>query len=200
MQVEKEQLALQALLAAEIDRLPVKLSTVAACYQVGLFTYRDYARATETTMAQLADRFGADGFSQNLRGRMAVFYNDSGNPRRVRWTVAHELGHILLGHLNGGGMDRKDSDRHADALAAELLCPQVVVTACGCGSKQQLAELCDISQTAAECRLREIRRREERRLPEDELLLERFGEFIAERRNRPAADEPAMPRLRCRRL
>jgi Zn-dependent peptidase ImmA (M78 family) len=39
---------------------------------------------------------------------------------RLRWNVAHELGHIVL-HVNGGGS--ADLERQADEFAAELLTP-----------------------------------------------------------------------------
>lgn len=52
-----------------------------------------------------------------------VLYNASGpNPRRLSFTLAHEVGHILLGHKRDGD----EEERLANAFAAELLMPRVL--------------------------------------------------------------------------
>lgn len=48
------------------------------------------------------DAEGADAKTHHQRGSSdyLVVYDDRvDNYRRVRWTMAHEIGHILLGHL-----------------------------------------------------------------------------------------------------
>lgn len=197
MTEELRLLAAQALANAGVRRLPVRMCHLARSCNVRLFTYTDYARAAETTVEEIIRRFGPDGFTQRLGGSTAVFYRECANLRRVRWTVAHELAHVLLGHLDGQG-DPRTADRQADRLARELLCPAAVVAACGC---DDLVELCDISPSAArvsgEPAASEAASDEERR------LMESFADFIAERKRRGQTREGAavtLPRLRSRRL
>lgn len=201
MTVEERTVAVRALLDAGTTRLPVHLREVAACYGVALFTYSQYAQATETTVAQVAKRFGADGFSQSYFGKPAVFYRECGNLGRLRWTVAHELGHLLLGHLDGRAPDGDEADRQADALAAELLCPSGVVAACGSVGQATLARMCDISVAAAGCRLRDIARGRGAESPEEQELAVRFVGFITERKSRinHGCDEE-LPRPRSMRI
>ncbi|MEG1390792.1 MAG: ImmA/IrrE family metallo-endopeptidase [Angelakisella sp.] len=143
-------LACEALLKAGVRRLPVRIKSVAEQFGISVFTYTQYADTVDCSVAEVAQRYGADGFTQCIGGRVAVFYYQNGNLRRIRWTIAHELAHVLLGHLQDGG--GADADRQADAMAAELLCPSAVVTACGCTGPRELVQLCDISPAAAACR------------------------------------------------
>lgn len=73
-----------------------------------------------------------DGFSGQLRReRRVIQVNQAHHPHRQRWTIAHELGHYVLGHdtvLFVGdtqelGDPRKFNDREADMFAANLLMP-----------------------------------------------------------------------------
>lgn len=57
-----------------------------------------------------------------------VLYNDDvcfGNQGSRRWSLAHELGHIILGH------DRDDSvcEREANSFAQHLICPRPILEA-----------------------------------------------------------------------
>lgn len=64
-----------------------------------------------------------DGLTVRRDGRYVVLYNDQvGNERRRAFTLAHEVGHILLSH---GGEDPEVEEREANAFAASLLCPAI---------------------------------------------------------------------------
>ena len=52
-----------------------------------------------------------------------VLYDDGANPFRRRFTLAHELGHIILNH----SMEEKYEEDEADYFAAELLAPSPVL-------------------------------------------------------------------------
>lgn len=53
-------------------------------------------------------------------GRHVIVIAATGNWFRENYALAHELGHLVLGHL---GVPRKDHERAANAFAAELLMP-----------------------------------------------------------------------------
>ena len=71
-------------------------------------------------MRQLANA-EAITFRQTIQGetRFIVVYREGGNPARLRFTLAHELGHRLL-HRG----DEPDMEREADCFASHLLCPR----------------------------------------------------------------------------
>lgn len=65
-----------------------------------------------------------DGFSLNLN---LIHYNSTQSDTRIRFTIAHELGHILLGHNSvNRSIDfysKDPNEKLANAFAAELLVP-----------------------------------------------------------------------------
>lgn len=67
-----------------------------------------------------------DAFSCRLSdGRpMLCLSRDRGNVLRRRFTAAHELGHLVLGHDPARDGGRAEHERQADAFAAELLAPR----------------------------------------------------------------------------
>lgn len=60
-----------------------------------------------------------------------IVYNDTvAEPQRIRWTIAHEIGHIVLGHLDGRVV-ATNLEAKADAFACALLCLRPVFNATG---------------------------------------------------------------------
>ncbi len=71
----------------------------------------------------LADH--VSGFLLEEKGLAAIAYNSEHHVHRQRFTVAHEIGHLLLGHNHCGGEGRELSanEKEAQIFAAELLMP-----------------------------------------------------------------------------
>lgn len=69
-----------------------------------------------------------DGFSI---GSSVIKYNSTKPVVRQRFTVAHELGHILMGHNTGSrfvSFETKDpNEQCANIFASELLCPSILL-------------------------------------------------------------------------
>ncbi|MEG1875011.1 MAG: ImmA/IrrE family metallo-endopeptidase [Angelakisella sp.] len=191
--------AARVLLDAGVDRLPVHLRPIAERCNAVLFTYRQYAEAAGTTLGEVAARFGEDGFTQQVQGQYLIFYREGGSLQRARFTIAHELAHILLGHLQPGRAPAQDCDRMADCLAAELLCPSAVLAACDWRDEKELARLCDISPAAAQCRVHVLARQPvPKKTQTQQKLVNRFEGYLTERQER-LPDEP-LPRLRSHRI
>lgn len=107
-----------------------------------------------------------EGFTiRDSSGRMSVFYNEQYADQHIRFTLAHELGHIFLGHLSlendeaqykptqqgsAGGLDLTELE--ADAFAIEILAPACVLWQLGVHSPKNIAQLCNISISAARFR------------------------------------------------
>lgn len=66
----------------------------------------------------------ADGYSINLN---LICYNSKHSEEKIRFTIAHEVGHILLGHNSGNRIinfySKDPNEQLANAFAAELLVP-----------------------------------------------------------------------------
>lgn len=55
--------------------------------------------------------------------RWLVYYNDAKCITTIRFTIAHELGHIVLGHTK----DNLHSDKEANCFARNILCPAPII-------------------------------------------------------------------------
>ena len=82
--------------------------------------------------------------------RWTIIYNDGHSPSVSRQIIAHELGHILLGHettkMTYSEMlsfkRTASSERQADMFAARVLCPAFVIHELGLNSPEEIAEYC----------------------------------------------------------
>lgn len=79
------------------------------------------ARGVVITRMSAVDSDTIDAFSSALHGRPVIALTHKGNPMRSRFSVAHELGHLLLHPDPAPGNSRHE--REANAFAAEFLIP-----------------------------------------------------------------------------
>jgi Zn-dependent peptidase ImmA (M78 family) len=104
---------------------------------------------------------GVDGLQITSGDRVAVAYNQDQHRHRQRFTVAHEIGHFMLGHTSKNH-DRSDDnipeEIEANQFAAELLMPLSMLKheikggnkICG-----HLAKRFDVSEEALWIRIKE---------------------------------------------
>lgn len=94
-----------------------------------------------------------------------IVYNEKVRSQgRIKWTIMHEIGHIVLGHLSDykhaiiarGGLEEKEYDaleKEADLFAGLVLAPPIVMLDLNITSKQKIIEFCKLSEEAAGYRL-----------------------------------------------
>ncbi|WP_285122098.1 ImmA/IrrE family metallo-endopeptidase [Lactococcus petauri] len=102
---------------------------------IHLATYREFNATIALSLGKLAEQISSEAFSSKTSTGFVIFYNDDTSlkiPRRIRFSLAHELGHILLGHFdtyegflprNGFGVVDSQIEGEADVFASEFLCP-----------------------------------------------------------------------------
>lgn len=141
--------AWRALLDFGCDRLPISLSDI--CDRLGIVLL-DNTSAQELRPTE-------SGVALKQGGVWYIIFDDTDTRGKQRFTIAHELGHILLGHaLKDGYYTRKsnivkpEDETAADMFAARLLAPSCVLWGIGATTAQQIADVCDISYTAARIR------------------------------------------------
>ena len=109
-----------------------------AAAMLGL-TYDDFERA----MVRV------DAFTVTEKGVTMVCYRSDGNPARRNFTLAHELGHIVLGHDAPGPAEEQEADHFASCL----MMPEPVrrrIAARGDLAAEDAAALCYLSVSAAQ--------------------------------------------------
>ncbi len=91
----------------------------------------EYEAATGTHLTEIRD-----GLSLISNNSTIIFYNDKEkNIHRRNWTIAHELGHVFLGHKSDGNREQREANR----FAAELLIPEPAVRFLDCNLGYRLS-------------------------------------------------------------
>lgn len=114
-------------------------------------------------------------------GDYIIFYNDE-LPRCVqRFTIAHEIGHIVLHHFK---VPIENREQEANMFAARLLMPMCVLHECKIKSEQELIDLYDVSCVSAHYRYERLVMLENRNKfyvdCNEEVLKSKFKDFINE--------------------
>lgn len=102
---------------------------------------------------------GNSGVTAVINGKPTIFVARNEPRQRQRFTIAHELGHILLGHVGKYALVNRELsatdnpiEQAANVFASRLLAPACVLWACGAESAEDIMHICDISKIAAEYR------------------------------------------------
>ncbi len=147
--------AWQCLIDFKVKSLPVMVSKIAYAADIAIIKNSDvnYLKS------------GQSGKTVVQNGKFYIIYNNTENSRRCRFTIAHELGHIFLGHLLINTPQyrtfaiRDDNESAANVFARDLLAPACVLHELNIIAAADISRLCNISLEAAtyrEQRMREL--------------------------------------------
>jgi Zn-dependent peptidase ImmA (M78 family) len=141
---------------------------------------------------ELSDKINS-GQCTIIDGQPFIFIAPDCPPQRRRFTIAHELGHILLGHVGQSDLINREPspmdspiEQAANVFASRLLAPVCVLWGCGVQTAEEISKLCDISKTAAEYRFKryQVLLKRDRFLssPLERQVFDNFRPFIQEHR------------------
>lgn len=106
----------------------------------------------------------SDGQSLIVKGCPIILVNKNCPNQRKRFTVAHELGHILLGHVGKYELVNREPapndnpiEHEANIFASRLLAPACVLWGCKIKNATEISNLCDISKKAADFRMERMK-------------------------------------------
>ncbi len=128
-------LAGKVLLEAGISSFPVSLKRILRHFGIRLRTYDRFVLGSDYSDEECYAMFGPDGATIAEERGFLIVYNDVQPSReRIYFTLAHELGHIFLGHHQELGTDRirrfwvekplyEVLEDEANCFARNLLCP-----------------------------------------------------------------------------
>jgi hypothetical protein len=147
------------------------------CLPVDLFPLYEKSGWVLLTYAQtktIYPRFNADTMMKQKTdaktflladGSYITIYNEKLHPRRIRWTLGHEIGHIVLGHFEfektyaGIGLcgeEREVLEDEANIFCAELMAPFCVLKELKATSIEKIREFTGLSWAAASNRQKSL--------------------------------------------
>lgn len=145
-------------LLGQLEEKAFPLNPIALSQSLGIkvLTYRDFCHLAGVEM-NTAFEISQDGFSSCLEGEFFIVYNpDIRSQGRRRWTLLHELSHIVCGHIDAQGPVIQDyqKQRHREAQADELACclvaPLPLILLCGLENSEEISGAFGISRLAAD--------------------------------------------------
>ncbi len=141
--------AWKTLIDFHVCELPVSLSRI--CKDLGI-AILDNKQANELQP-------GENGIAVMQNDKWYIIFDDTDIYGKQRFTIAHELGHILMGHeMKNGYYTRRDNiskpadETEADIFASRLLAPACVLWGINACTAEQISEVCSISHAAATIR------------------------------------------------
>lgn len=181
-----------------ISELPVRISDGIMGMGIELAPYSKSEQfLAEIGISNLMQE--TDGLSVQRSGKYYIFYRGDMTPGRIRFTVAHELGHIVLGHLDRKTHTTRNREPNegdapieqaANVFASRLLAPACVLHDLNAITPERISELCDISLTAARFRSERMNVLEKRSMfgasPLERKVRRQFRGFVKSRRPYPA--------------
>lgn len=184
--------AWRILLDCEINSLPVSLNTICRRLNIRVLTYGDNWKVLEQLkLAPLAQK--TDGMTFYVKKTPIVLFNETTSPQRAKFTVAHEVGHIILEHVGPGRVTAANRDPHpgdapeetaANQFAARLLAPACVLWGLGVKTPEEIMNLCQISRQAAVFRAERMKELYQRdkflTAPLEQEVYRQFQSFIQE--------------------
>lgn len=129
----------RCLLDYNIDRLPVNLIQITIRSGIKVLRNSDVNELSGNEIGTTL--FTDDG--------CYIIFDDECTPGRARFTVAHEIAHVLLGHVH---KENPSAEEEANMFAARILAPACVLWGLRLHSAREIAQVCDISMSAAAIR------------------------------------------------
>jgi Zn-dependent peptidase ImmA (M78 family) len=124
-----------------------------------VLTYQTFARDNGVSLSDVVAGLESDaGCSVFKSGNYLLFYNNCSDvlkPRKI-FTIAHEIGHIVLGHHRLDVMEEdkhemyQHNEREANYFAATLLCPMPMVKVMNPVSYAEIRQMFGLSKECAE--------------------------------------------------
>ena len=135
-----------------------------------LMTYKTFSEINRCSLQEvflLCESQSGCTHDDVSKNRYLVLFNSSTANNnvlgRIRWTLAHELGHVVLNHLpyiaepliaehNFNNLSNPELEAEADYFAAAFLCPMPLFDILGVKSAKDIEITFGLSHEASECR------------------------------------------------
>lgn len=116
-----KQLVANVIQGTNVNKYPLNMLWLLNEFDIKVSGYQQLKPSKERECFLASD----DAFSIDEGGIWRVYYNMSLKPTRIRFSLAHELGHILLNHQHQAEDDFDESE--ANFFAKYLLAPPCII-------------------------------------------------------------------------
>ena len=134
-----------------ITYFPLDCFSLLAAYNYEVYKYSDLYKKNPLLL-ELCGGYSGEAFSE--QNTKIVAYNERQNPQRIRFSLMHELGHIILGHRG----ESNQNEQEANYFASNILAPKMAIHYSSCKNHTEIAKLFNISLQAADIAFTEYRR------------------------------------------
>lgn len=142
----------ECLLECEIDCLPVSLNKIVKHFNIKTVTYSALKKLNIEKFNSVMQN--NQGFAEKtVESGYYIFYDDCLPVTIQRFTVAHEIGHILLQHFEHDTLSR---EKEANMFASRLLMPMTTLKECNVCDEKEVEALCFVSLQAAKYRYQRL--------------------------------------------
>ena len=150
----------EILIKSGVDKLPIDLNQIVDTVNVDVLPYSALGDAFNPEMID------TDGFTTNsLTNKKVICINSKhGTLQRRRFTLAHELGHVVLNHPlkplvyrnSESDHNQKPEEVQANVFARDLLMPAGVLAALHVTTVDEIIRICSVSHISAQLRLKRL--------------------------------------------
>lgn len=183
-----------------IKKYPLDIRNLIGKYDnIRVVSYSKHMNKYSLTSEEVISFFGSEDGCTDYnpkKNRYIIFYNDLDiyhkSEERIRWTFAHELGHILLGHhmltdktrIFRNKLSKTEYDLYeveANKFAALILANPLILDKLNIADKNELKMLCKLSSEAASYRFSDYLKWKNNNYHNkyDTIILQLFDDFIS---------------------
>lgn len=162
--------AWQILLDLKIESLPVNPAAIFLQLGIPIGSYIENQNLIKHYHLEQVTK-NSSGLTLHTESKLIVLFNSTESKERIRFTLAHELGHIVCGHVYKGSVTLRNKEpgnndnkieREANMFAARLLAPSCVLHECHLFDTESISRVCGISIQSAAFRLQRLKLLEDR--------------------------------------
>lgn len=126
----------------QIRSFPIDCMEILKHYSYRVYSY-SYIKSRNPRLFKLCGGYSNDAFTE--KSLKIIAFNDSVSLGRIRFSLMHELGHIMLGHTG----QEPDCEFEANLFASNILAPRVMIQRLGCQNSADVQKTFGMSAAAA---------------------------------------------------
>lgn len=173
------------LLKNNIRSLPLNLNQIAQQNNWILLQYDKNPQVADVLMKNNPNS-DCESFACVYKGTPIIIYKRCSNLGRLRFSIAHEFGHIALLHLEK--LTNDEYEHEANMFAARILMPMCVIKETKAYTPEAISRLCGVSLTAANYRANRLKdllnKNKFYTSTHEARLVIRFSKFINQKKNK----------------